>query len=114
MEDILFLIYGNHPKSRKLYSDAEKVINILRERGEMDRNALAQYLGLDLTKPKDKKHFYSIVSPMFNKILVSEHRGKEIVYKLSYDLFRVYLDGIRRKAKYYLTKEEEQNDNEVL
>jgi DNA-binding transcriptional ArsR family regulator len=41
---------------------------------------------------------------MFNTILVSERRGKIVYYRLSYDLFRVYIDGIRRKAKYYLIK----------
>ncbi|MEM3828639.1 MAG: hypothetical protein QXP36_05450 [Conexivisphaerales archaeon] len=110
MEEILFLVYGNHPKSKKLYADAEKVINLIREKGVVERNELAKQLNLDLSKPKDKKHFYSIVSPMFNKMLVSEHRGKEVVYRLSYDLFRVYLDGLRRKGKYYLTKEEDNDD----
>ncbi|MCW1291556.1 MAG: hypothetical protein QXL76_00295 [Candidatus Rehaiarchaeum fermentans] len=114
MEEILFLIYGNHPKSKKLYVEAEKVINIIREKGEIERNELAKQLNLDLSKAKDKKHFYAIISPMFNKILISEHRGKDLViYKLSYDIFRIYLDGIRRKAKYYLTKESE-TDNDVL
>jgi hypothetical protein len=47
---------------------------------------------------------------MFGKILVSERRGKTVFYHLSYDMFRVYLDGIRRKAKYYLSKNDEIKD----
>jgi hypothetical protein len=112
MDDLLFIVYGNHPKSKKLYAEAEKVINALRENGELEREKVAQLLNLDLTNKKDKKHFYTIISPMFNKILVSEHRGKTVIYRLSYDMFRIYLDNLRRKAKYYLLNEKEENKGE--
>jgi hypothetical protein len=104
MEDLLYVIYGNHPKSKMLYAEAEKIINLIREKGEMSRDELSAALGLDLNSQSDKKHFYNLLSPMFGVILVSEHRGRSVYYHLSYDLFRVYIDGIRRKAKYYLLK----------
>lgn len=104
MEELLYILYGTHPKSRKLYKEAEKIINLIREKGEISREELAKELGLNLDSQNGKKHFYVLVSPMFDRILVSEHRGKMVYYRLSYDLFRVYVDGIRRKAKYYLMK----------
>ncbi len=107
MEELLYILYGNHPKSKKLYNEAEKIINIIREKGEINREELAKELGLDLNSQNGKKHFYKLVSPMFDKILVSDRRGKLVYYRLSYDLFRVYIDGIRRKAKYYLIKNPE-------
>ncbi len=112
MEDLLHMIYGTHPKSRKLYDDAEKIINFIRERGEVNRNDLANMLGIDLNSQNGKKHFYNLISPMFNIILISERRGKSVYYRLSYDLFRVYIDGIRRKAKYYLLKNVENEKEE--
>jgi hypothetical protein len=112
MEELLYIIYGTHPKSRKLYSEAEKIINLIRDKGEINREELATNLGIDLNSPSGKKHFYNIISPMFNRILVSEHRGKAVYYRLSYDLFRVYIDGIRRKAKYYLLKNAETDKEE--
>lgn len=102
MEELLQIIYGTHPKSVKLYAEAEKIINSLREKKSISREELAASLNIDLNDPKGKKHFYNLISPMFGKILVSERNGKTVIYHLSYDLFRVYLDGIRRKSKYYL------------
>jgi transcription initiation factor IIE alpha subunit len=107
MEEILFLMFGNHPKSIKLYEEARKVIEILKEKKEISREELAKLLGLDLNNSTQKKHFYKIISPMFNKILSSERKGRVVYYHLSYDMFRVYLDNLRRKARYYLTGEEE-------
>ncbi|MCW1296790.1 MAG: hypothetical protein OH319_03865 [Candidatus Parvarchaeota archaeon] len=107
MDEILFLMFGNHPKSRKLYEEARKVIEILKERKEISREELAKLLGLDLNNPAQKKHFYNIVSPMFNKVLGSDRKGRVVYYHLSYDIFRVYLDNLRRKGRYYLTGEEE-------
>ncbi len=113
MEELLYMIYGKHPKSMKLYPEAEKIINIIREKGSVSRDELANILNIDLNSPNGKKHFYNLVSPMFNRILVSEHKGKSVYYRLSYDLFRVYIDGIRRKAKYYLIKNaENEKDDE--
>ncbi len=111
MEELLFMIYGTHPKSRKLYNEAQTIINLVREKGEISREELASALNIDLNSYNGKKHFYNLISPMFNRILVSEHRGKMVYYRLSYDLFRVYIDGIRRKAKYYLLKNAD-NDKE--
>ncbi len=111
MEELLYMLYGTHPKSRKLYNEAEKIINLIREKGEVKREELADYLGIDLHSQNGKKHFYNLISPMFNRILVSERKGKVVYYRLSYDLFRVYIDGIRRKAKYYLISNTE-NQNE--
>ncbi|MCL4406824.1 MAG: hypothetical protein M1573_02105 [Candidatus Parvarchaeota archaeon] len=104
MEDLLYLIYGNHPKSKKLYAEAERIINLIKEKGEISREELSATLGLDMNSQTNKKHFYNLISPMFGVILVSERRGKTVYYHLSYDMFRVYIDGIRRKAKYYLLK----------
>ncbi|MEM0142797.1 MAG: hypothetical protein QXL94_02405 [Candidatus Parvarchaeum sp.] len=104
MEELLVMIYGTHPKSRKLYAEAEKIINIIREKGSVSREELADALNIDINSRNGKKHFYNLISPMFDVILVSERRGKAVYYRLSYDLFRVYIDGIRRKAKYYLIK----------
>lgn len=101
----MFLIYGNHPKSRKLFEPAKQVINLLREKGALKREEVANELKLDLNTPAHKKKFYNIISPMFGKILVSERRGREVYYKLSYDVFRVFLDNLRRKGKYYLVGE---------
>jgi len=109
MEEILFLVYGNHPKSKKLYEPAKKVIELLKERKAMKREEVAMELGLNLEIPAQKKHFYNIVSPMFGKILISERRGREVYYKLSYDVFRIYLDNLRRKGRYYLFGEEEKS-----
>ncbi len=107
MEELLVMIYGTHPKSKKLYAEAEKIINLIREKGSINREELANALNIDINSQNGKKHFYNLISPMFNTILVSEHRGKTVYYRLSYDLFRVYIDGIRRKAKYYLVKNED-------
>ncbi len=114
MEELLYIIYGNHPKSKSLHDEAGKIINYIREKNEVSREDLSTFLNIDLNSQKGKKHFYNLVSPMFGKILVSEHRGKAVFYHLSYDMFRVYLDGIRRKAKYYLLKnaEAEKEDGE--
>ncbi len=109
MEEILFLIYGNHPKSRRLYEPAKKVIELIKGKGAMKREEIAKELGLNLEVPAQKKHFYNIISPMFGKILVSERRGREVYYRLSYDVFRMYLDNLRRKGRYYLLGEEEKN-----
>lgn len=110
------LIYGTHPKSTKLYPEARRVIDYLREKGSVKRNELATFLAVDLNSAAGKKHFYTIISPMFDKILVSERNGKEVYYRLSYDLFRVYIDGIRRKSKYYLLsnpdKEKDESDEQ--
>jgi hypothetical protein len=107
MEEILYIIYGNHPKSKKLHAEAEKIINFIREKHSVSRDELAAFLNIDLKSQNGKKHFYNLVSPMFDRILVSEHRGKVVYYYLSYDMFRIYLDNIRRKAKYYLMKPSE-------
>lgn len=112
MEELLYMIYGNHPKSKKLHGEAGKIINFIREKGDVSREDLATFLNIDLNSQKGKKHFYNLVSPMFSKILVSEHRGKAVFYHLSYDMFRVYLDTIRRKAKYYLMKNAEADKEE--
>ena len=112
MEELLYMIYGTHPKSKKLYSEAERIINLIREKGEISREDLANNLGIDLNSPNGKKHFYNLVSPMFDRILVSDRKGKIVYYKLSYDLFRVYVDGIRRKAKYYLSNNPEKDEEE--
>ncbi|MCL4400819.1 MAG: hypothetical protein M1348_03370 [Candidatus Parvarchaeota archaeon] len=116
MEELLYLIYGNHPKSKKLHDEAAKIINYIREKNAVSREELSTFLNIDLNSQKGKKHFYNLVSPMFSKILVSEHRGKAVYYHLSYDMFRVYLDSIRRKAKYYLLKnaEVEKDEQESL
>jgi hypothetical protein len=106
MKEILFLLYGNHPRSVALYPEAERVINLLKERKEISREELARELNLDLTNSAQKKHFYKIVSPMFNKIIISERRGKQVIYRISYDAFRIYLDNLRRKGRYYLIGEE--------
>jgi len=113
MEELLQIIYGTHPKSVKLYPEAERVINLLREKKSITREELASYLNIDLNNANGKKHFYNLISPMFGKILISERSGKMVVYHLSYDLFRVYLDGIRRKSKYYLLKnvDDEKEEN---
>ncbi len=113
MEELLYMIYGNHPKSKKLYTEAETIINTLRENGGVSREELSSILGLDLNSPTNKKHFYNLISPMFNVILVSEHRGKSVYYRLSYDMFRVYIDNIRRKAKYYLLKNPDNQKDET-
>lgn len=110
MEDLLYIIYGNHPKSKKLHDEAGKIINFTREKGSVSREELGTFLGINLNIPKNHRHFYVLISPMFGKILVSERRGKTVFYHLSYDMFRVYLDGIRRKAKYYLSKNDEIKD----
>ncbi len=107
MEELMQLIYGNHPKSMKLHAEGEKIINFIREKADVSREDLANFLSIDLNSPNGKKHFYNLVSPMFSKILVSERRGKTVYYHLSYDMFRVYMDTIRRKAKYYLLKNPE-------
>ena len=114
MEELLYLIYGNHPKSKKLYAEAEKLINFIREKNDVGREELATFLAIDLNSPRGKKHFYNLVSPMFGKVLVSEHRGKAVFYHLSYDMFRVYMDTMRRKAKYYLLRnvDAEKDDGE--
>ncbi len=113
MEELLYILYGNHPKSKKLYTEAERIINALREKGSMSRDELSSMLGLDLNLPTNKKHFYNLISPMFNVVLVSEHHGKTVYYRLSYDMFRVYIDNIRRKAKYYLLKNTDNQKEEV-
>ncbi len=114
LDDVLQLIYGNHPKSKKLHAEAVRIINHIREKNEISREDLAIFLSVDLNSQNGKKHFYNLVSPMFGKILVSEHRGKAVFYHLSYDMFRVYMDGIRRRAKYYLLRsaEAEKEDQE--
>ncbi|MGC8516374.1 MAG: hypothetical protein ACP5MT_00565 [Candidatus Acidifodinimicrobium sp.] len=112
MDDLLRLVYGTHPKSVRLYPEARKVIDYLREKGSVKRDELANLLGTDLNSSAGKKHFYTIISPMFDKILVSERNGKEVYYHLSYDLFRVYIDGIRRKSKYYLLSNPEKEGDE--
>lgn len=106
------MIYGTHPKSIKLYPEARKVVDRLRERGPVKREDLANFLGVDINSVSGKKHFYNIISPMFDRILVSERRGREVYYHLSYDLFRVYIDGIRRKSKYYLLPNPDQEKDE--
>jgi hypothetical protein len=116
MEELLYIIYGNHPKSKRLHDEAAKIINFIREKNDVSREELATFLNIDLNSQKGKKHFYNLVSPMFGKIMVSEHRGKAVFYHLSYDMFRVYMDGIRRKAKYYLLKnaEAEKDENDTV
>lgn len=113
MEELLHLIYGNHPKSKKLHEEGERIINYIRERNDVSREDLANFLGVDLNSQNGKKHFYNLVSPMFGKILVSERRGKSVFYHLSYDTFRVYIDSIRRKAKYYLMKDADAEKDEA-
>jgi hypothetical protein len=113
MEELLFLIYGNHPKSKRLHSEAAKIINFIRDKDDVSREDLATFLSIDLNSQKGKKHFYNLISPMFGKILVSERKGKVVFYHLSYDMFRIYLDGIRRKAKYYLLKNAEADKDET-
>ncbi|MCL5009633.1 MAG: hypothetical protein M1433_01475 [Candidatus Parvarchaeota archaeon] len=112
MEEILYIIYGNHPKSKKLHGEAAKIINFIREKHSVSRDELASFLNIDLRSQNGKKHFYNLISPMFDKVLVSEHHGKTVYYHLSYDLFRVYLDNIRRKAKYYLMRQSEDQTEE--
>lgn len=109
MDELLFLLYGNHPKSGKLYPEAERAIVFIRDKKTVSREELATFLNLDINVPKDKKHFYKIVSPMFDKILASERTNKTVFYHLSYDMFRLYIDGVRRKVKYYLTNETEES-----
>lgn len=112
MEELLYIIYGNHPKSKKLHDEAGKIINFIREKNDVSREELATFLNIDINAQKGKKHFYNLVSPMFGKVLVSERRGKSVYYHLSYDMFRVYLDSIRRKAKYYLLKNADSEKDE--
>ncbi len=112
MDELLQILYGTHPKSVRLYPEAEKTINFLREKKSVSREELASFLGIDISTSNGKKHFYTLISPMFNKILVSERSGKTVLYHLSYDMFRVYIDGIRRKVKYYLTNNTEDTEEE--
>ncbi len=112
MEELLYILYGNHPKSKKLYAEGGKIINFIKEKHSVSRDELAVFLNVDINSQSGKKHFYNLLSPMFDKILVSERHGKTVYYHLSYDLFRVYLDNIRRKARYYLAPPEEARTND--
>lgn len=108
-EEILGMCFGTlHPKTARLIPKARKVIEVLKEHGgEMNRDDLARELGYNLTSSADKKRFYNVVSPLMNKLIMSSRAPDGSArYRLSYDAFRVWLEGLRKTAHYQLEKRE--------
>ncbi len=108
-EEILGMCFGTlHPKTSPLIPKARKVIEVLKEHGgEMKRDDLARELGYDLSSSAGKKRFYNVVSPLMNKLIMSGRSpdGKAR-YRLSYDAFRVWLEGLRKTVHYQLERRE--------
>jgi len=112
-EEILAMCFGTlHPKTARLIPKAKKVIETLNEHGnEMNRDELASELGYDLSNSADKKRFYNVVSPLMNKLIMSSRaQDGSARYRLSYDAFRVWLEGMRKTVHYQL---EERKQSEI-
>lgn len=112
-EEILGMCFGTlHPKTARLIPKAKRVIETLNEHGgEMKRDDLARELGYDLSNSADKKRFYNVVSPLMNKLLMSSRAPDGSArYRLSYDAFRVWLEGLRKTVHYQL---EEKRRSEI-
>lgn len=108
-EEILGMCFGTlHPKTSPLIPKARKVIEVLKEHsGEMRRDDLASELGYDLSNSADKKRFYNVVSPLMNKLIMSSRTTDGTArYRLSYDAFRVWLEGLRKTVHYQLERKE--------
>lgn len=107
-ERLLALAYGNHPKSSSLKPEALRVLRALRE-GAKSIVELAAVLGLDLSSPAGRKHFYVLMRPLRETGMVAARRsGGKTIYYLSYDGFSQFLRDLRKEAEYWLTEEARQ------
>ncbi|RLE49835.1 MAG: hypothetical protein DRJ33_07900 [Candidatus Methanomethylicota archaeon] len=76
MDEILCLLYSKklHPRTRKLLPIAKKALEVLIDEREVQRERLAKLLGLNLNNPTEKKRFYAVISPLFNKLVISKRK----------------------------------------
>jgi len=95
---IMMKLYGNHPKSVKLWEPAKKVMNLFMEKEIFERADLAKELELKLDDSNDKKKFYNIISPMLDYIIVSsqDRKAGKTYYRISYDSQKAFLEGEKR------------------
>lgn len=104
MDELLDLVFGNHPQRQKLKPSGKRVLEELRA-GEKSVQELSSSLNLDLTKSAEKKRFYTLLRPFKDKGMVSNRRAAgKAYYYLSYDGFRYYLDRMRKAGEYWLKK----------
>lgn len=75
MKDLLVWLYGRSARNAHIRDLAEKLINILREKGSMEYQELAKALGIGFDQyQKPKRTFYFIVNPLKKVQLVQDKR----------------------------------------
>lgn len=103
MEDLLILINGTvHPKRVRVFELQKKIIEIMKQEKILERAKLAEGLTLNLSQSKDNRRFYRALSPLLNKLIVSERKGGYTLYHYDPLFFKYWLEKIRREARQWL------------
>lgn len=108
IENICYICYGNHPKSVSLYPVAHKVLELLKENGEMEIRELAKKIGLKYDNYSDKTKFYTILRPLYGRnpleiqFIAKRRSGNKTFYYLSKDLFGFSLNQLKKRLEYHL------------
>lgn len=58
-------------------------------------------MGFNLSDSNQYRRFYYILSPLLDKIIKSKKTERGVVYSVSYDLFKGWLEGIKKSAYYF-------------
>lgn len=99
MKNVMFLIFGNHPKANSIKERALKIISFLKGKDWVDLNDLQTELNID--RNEKPSMFYKPLSAMKrwrlldSKRSVTGGRGKHVIYSTYYkftpDRFLTYL-----------------------
>jgi hypothetical protein len=68
----------------------------------VERTKLAETLNLNLAEAKDNRRFYRAISPLFNKLIISERKRGYTLYHYDPLFFKYWLEKVRREAREWL------------
>lgn len=113
IKKILYVAFGNHPRSRKEMSLAEKFLLLLKEEGPCSLSKIFEHLELNPMSKIDKARFYRIFNPLKGGNALSvqfvscERRcSNRKEYYLTTDGFTKEWDSMRKNVKVFLQSQE--------
>jgi hypothetical protein len=75
MKELLLWLYGRSARNAHIRSMAEKAIVLLKEKGSMEYQELAQALGIEFNQyKKPKRTFYFVINPLKKIQLIQDKR----------------------------------------
>lgn len=110
LEHIVYICFGNHPKSKPLRDLVPLILKEFSEKQFIPAEELSGLLNLDLKNDAQRAKFYRIISPLMGqnalniRFIAGQRVAGKTEYYLAKDAFDATFDNVKKDISYSYKK----------